>query len=161
MRSSAFRPRWSRSTVRARATVAPLDIRQEAPGGLRQQNRRAAGGRAPDGEPSRTPSTKAHQQILDFQKNGGLMIWSPERLFIPPWSLRSPLTAVDPRTAIRGHARQLHIIHMILFHRRRPTKRGWPRLPSPASKGRRHRERSEAIQGNVRRPTFSWIATPL
>ncbi len=30
--------------------------------------KREAGGRAPDGEPSRTPATKAHRQILDFQK---------------------------------------------------------------------------------------------
>jgi len=50
------------------------------------------------------------------------MIWSPERWFIPPWSLlfASPIvtrtpTAVDPPTAIRGHLRQLHIIYMILF----------------------------------------------
>jgi len=59
---------------------------------------------------------KRHQQILDFQKNSSLMIWSPERWFITPWSLlfASPivtrtLTAGDPRTAIRGHVRQLHI----------------------------------------------------
>jgi|SRR5271165_2334969 len=30
----------------------------------------------------------------------------------------------------------------------------------PASKECRHPERSEAIQGNVGRPTFPWIATP-
>ena len=40
------------------------------------------------------------------------------------------LTAVDPRTAIRGHVRQLHIlyvslIHMILFRQRRPKKKKW------------------------------------
>src|SRR5208282_481413 len=46
---------------------------------------------APDGEPSRTPPTKAHQQILDFQKNSGLMIRSPERWLIAPWSLLSPV----------------------------------------------------------------------
>src|SRR5208282_2000863 len=99
--------------------------------------RREAGARAPDGEPSRTPSTKAHRQILDFQKNSDLMIWSPERWFIPPWSLlfASPIatrtpTAVDPRTAIRGHVRQLHILSMILIHmilcrqRRRKREKG-------------------------------------
>jgi|SRR5271165_742932 len=50
-----------------------------------------------------TPSTKAHEQILDFQKNSGQIIWSPERWLMPPWSLlfASPiatrtLTAVDP-----------------------------------------------------------------
>ena len=35
------------------------------------------------------------------------------------------LTAVDPRTAIRGHVRQLHILYMVvipmmLFRQRRP-----------------------------------------
>ncbi len=40
------------------------------------------------------------------------------------------LAAVDPRTAIRGHVRQLHIIymiliHMILFPQRRPKKKKW------------------------------------
>ncbi len=86
------------------------------------------------GEPSRTPATKSHQQTIDFQKNSGLMIWSPERWFIPPWSLHfaSPiatrtLTAADPRTAIRGHARQLPILHMILVRQRRPKKKKWPR----------------------------------
>src|SRR5271165_3504720 len=55
-----------------------------------RETKREAGGRAPDGEPSQTPATKAHQPILDFQKNSSLMIWSPERWSIPPWSLRSP-----------------------------------------------------------------------
>jgi len=37
-----------------------------------------------------------HRQILDFQKNCGLMIWSPERWFIPPWSLlfTSPMVTI-------------------------------------------------------------------
>jgi len=43
---------------------------------------------------------------------------------------RSTLPGVDPRTAIRGHARQLHILYMtlnamMLFHQRRPKKKKW------------------------------------
>jgi hypothetical protein len=34
-----------------------------------REAKQEAGGRALVGEPSRTPSTKAHRQILDFQKN--------------------------------------------------------------------------------------------
>ncbi len=46
--------------------------------------------------------------------------------------LTRTLTAVDPRTAIRGHVRQLHIIimiliPMILFRQRRPQKKRWTR----------------------------------
>ncbi len=103
-----------------------------------RKTKQEAGGRAPDGEPSRTPSTTAHQQILDFQKNSSLMIWSPERWFIPPSSLlfASPiatrtLTVVDPRTAVGQPVRPLPIlymilIHMMLFRQRRPRKTKWP-----------------------------------
>ncbi len=47
-----------------------------------------------------------------------------------PIVTRTP-TAVDPRTAIRGHVRQLNILYMILipmtlFRQRRPKKEKWP-----------------------------------
>ncbi len=73
---------------------------------------------------------KLINKLLTFRKIAGLMIWSPERSFIPPWSLlfASPIvtrtpTAVDPRTAIRGHVRQLHTLYMILIPRRRRSKK--------------------------------------
>src|SRR5208282_4458513 len=115
---------WGRACPRARRRACEcLSSRRERDSRLPplRETKREAGRRAPNGEPSRTPSTKAHRQILDFQKNTSLMIWSPERWFIPPWSLlfASPIatrtpTAVDPRTAIRGHARELHTLYMIL-----------------------------------------------
>jgi hypothetical protein len=73
------------------------------------RDQQEAGGRAPDGEPSRTPSTKTHRQILDFPKNSSLTIWSPERWFMPPWSLRSPVRWQRERWPPSGSgARQLH-----------------------------------------------------
>ena len=52
------------------------------------------------------------------------------------------LTAVDPRTAIRGHVRQLHILYMILipmmlFRQRRPKRTKWREGPAqPFEKAR-------------------------
>jgi hypothetical protein len=87
-----------------------------------RETEREAGGRAPDGEPSRTPSTKAYRHILDFQKIAVLYLVSRKMVhsdmvatIASPMAWRKP-TAVDPRSAIRGHVRQLHFIYTILIH---------------------------------------------
>src|SRR5208337_2606157 len=77
-------------------------------------------------------------------------------------SIASPMAtrtraAVDPRTAIRVHVRQLHIltmilIHMILFRQRRPKKRKWPNgLEAGAT----------LWKGSIRGKEGAWILLPL
>jgi len=68
------------------------------------------------------------------------MVYSAMAASIASPMMTRTLTAVDPRTAIRGHVHQLHILCMILF-RQGPLRHREPRS-------------GVAIQENVGRPTF-------
>ena len=95
------------------------------------------------------------RQILDFQKYRSNDLVSRKMVHTAlVASIATPivtrtLTACDPRTAIRGHVRQLNILHTILipmklFRQRRPKKRKWPMGVTGANSRARTRTRVDA-----------------